>query len=110
MDDGARVEITSDHDQARETWTACIRLTSVGSVGDLRLEADGANGTTAARPLGDGLVVGAGVVPRETNHQGVRVGLVQKVGKSRLAVLELLDLLGGDASVHGKLQESAAST
>ncbi len=96
-------EPSSEEDQAPQ-------LTSVGTVGDLRLEADGADGTAALGPIGDGLVVGARVVPGKANHEGIRVGFVQKLSKSLLALLELLDLLSRNGSAHGKLERGAAAT
>mmetsp|Transcript_7671 Transcript_7671/g.17560 ORF Transcript_7671/g.17560 Transcript_7671/m.17560 type:complete len:236 (-) Transcript_7671:16-723(-) len=83
------------------------REASVGAVVDLGIEADGADGAPAVGPLLDVNVIGAAVVPGQANHDGVGVGLVDKVPEVLLARLELLDVVVGsghedDGAARGK--------
>mmetsp|Transcript_35729 Transcript_35729/g.77196 ORF Transcript_35729/g.77196 Transcript_35729/m.77196 type:complete len:213 (+) Transcript_35729:492-1130(+) len=66
--------------------------TSVGTIVDLRSEADGASGTAASRPLGDALVVVAAVVPGQADHDGGAVLLADELSEGLLAGDILLDL------------------
>mmetsp|Transcript_90891 Transcript_90891/g.257345 ORF Transcript_90891/g.257345 Transcript_90891/m.257345 type:complete len:321 (-) Transcript_90891:61-1023(-) len=57
---------------------------------DLRIEADGAVGAPALRPLLDALVVGAGVVPGEAHQDGVAVEGVHEFLEVLLQCLQVL--------------------
>mmetsp|Transcript_93596 Transcript_93596/g.195122 ORF Transcript_93596/g.195122 Transcript_93596/m.195122 type:complete len:213 (+) Transcript_93596:528-1166(+) len=65
---------------------------SIGTVVDLRLKADGPVGASASRPLGDALVVVAAVVPGQADHDGGAVLLADELSEGLLAGDILLDL------------------
>mmetsp|Transcript_14618 Transcript_14618/g.49913 ORF Transcript_14618/g.49913 Transcript_14618/m.49913 type:complete len:439 (+) Transcript_14618:539-1855(+) len=84
-----------------------VGQTSVGAMVDLGIEADGAGGAASLGESLDAVVVGTRVMPGETNHDWVCIGLIDELLQRRLRSHKLLRLLFHRR--HGHATDDSAS-